>query len=84
MSRSKTALELLNIPFLETLSILILGINHHARVGFCSNIPAEHGVGYSDASPLAGENGYYLQSDTDVRYEKSYTYRQQGSRMNEA
>ncbi len=30
MSRPKTALVHLNIPFLETLSILILRINHHA------------------------------------------------------
>ena len=84
MSRSKTGLVLPNIPFLETLSILILRINHHAYVGICSYIPAESPlVSYSNAS-LWQWNGYYLQSDTDVRYEKPYTYRHTWRCMNEA
>lgn len=83
MSRSETALVHLNIPFLETLAILILRINHPACVGICSYIPAGSApVSYSNACPRQW-NGYYLQTDTDVRYEKSYTYRHWRSCMNE-
>lgn len=68
MSRSKTALVPLNIPFLETLSIPILRINHHASAGICSHIPAESArVSYSNIS-LHQWNRYYLQTNTDVRY----------------
>lgn len=68
MSRSLTALVPLNIPFLETLSIPILGINHHASAGICSHIPAESArVSYSNIS-LHQWNRYYLQTNTDVRY----------------
>lgn len=70
MSRSKTALVHLNIPFLETLSILILRINHHACVGICSCIPAESALVSCSNASLRQWNGYYLQTDTDVRYEK--------------
>lgn len=69
MSRSRTALVHLNISFLETLAILILRINHHACIGISSCIPAESAlVSYSNAS-LWQWTGYYLQTDTDVRYE---------------
>lgn len=82
MSRSKTALVHLNMPFLENLSILILRINHHACVGICLDIPAESFlVSYSNASLWQWN---YLQTDTVVRHEKSYTYRHQRSCMNEA
>lgn len=84
VSRSKTALVHHNIQFLETLSLLILRKNLHACVGICRCIPAASAlVSYSNASPWQW-NGYYLQTDTDVRYEKSYTYRQQRRCMNEA
>lgn len=84
MSMSETALVYVNIPFSETLSILILRINHHACVGICPYIPAGCAlVSYSNVVPWQ-RNGYYLQTDTDVRYENSYTYRHQRSCMNEA
>lgn len=57
---SRTASVHHNIPFLETLSILILRINHHACVGICSYIPAGSGwVSYSNAPP---------DSETDIIY----------------
>lgn len=60
MSRSKTALVHLNTPFSETLSLLILRINHYAHAGICPHIPAGCAlVSYSKTSP---------DSETDIIY----------------
>lgn len=55
------SLVLLNISFLETLSILILRINHGACVGVRSYIPAE-------AAPVSGIQMLPSDSETDIIY----------------